>query len=65
MSRRPFYAVDAIDARATSRRGRERARCHGDGVDAMPRRLDGVDAAARDPTRRVHDQSLNAGRARL
>ena len=31
----------------------------------MPRRLDGVDAAASDPTRRVHDQSLNAGRARL
>ena len=25
-------------------------------ASAMPRRLDGVDAAARDPTRRVHDQ---------
>ena len=34
-------------------------------ASAMPRRLDGVDAAARDPTRLANDQSLNAGRARL
>ena len=37
------------------RRGRERVRGRGDGVEAMPHRLDDVDAAAREPTRLVRE----------